>query len=242
MNKYEIILNKLKNGENASKIVDLVIEQVLAGKELLRSTSKIFKGGYIYSHYLNVCILAVTLGLKVKLSSQRLKSLGLLAIGHADTDDALDKEVLNKRKLNKLSKEIFRLVDVYDALTHPPVYRNTMTSFEVLTSIMNTNKFFDRTLVKILLEELTLYPRGSWVQLSTREIARVIAVNRELLLRPIVEVVLDWKGKSSKKKKEIDLSRNHFIYILRPLTEKEVVSFSKIKKGRKRNVRKNSFN
>ena len=93
---------------------------------------------------------------------------------------------------------------------------------KTLESIINSEKAFDPRLVKILLEELSLYPKGAWIQLSTNEIARVVEVNKGLLLRPVVRVYINWEGEYVEEEKIIDLSKNNLIHISRPLAVKEV--------------------
>ena len=88
--------------------------------------------------------------------------------------------------------------------------------------LFHSDKFFPPHLTKILLEELSLYPEGSWVMLSTREIGRVDKVNKGLILRPKVIIFIDGKGKRLKKKKEIDLAVQKFLYILRPMQHDEI--------------------
>jgi len=91
-----------------------------------------------------------------------------------------------------------------------------------IESIIKSEKAFDRRLVKILLEELSLYPKGAWVQLSTKEIGRVIRVNKGLLLRPAVRVYIDLEGRYIEEEKIIDLSMNNLVHIAGPLADEEV--------------------
>ena len=207
-----------------ANVIDSIIEALSSvdGESLLLYTSKIFDKDYIFAHSLNVCFISIRIGLKLGFAKERLNDLAFLALTHPSKDMGFPEGLLKEVKQDKESDEITRLADVYDALSHPPAYRHAMTPAETLSSVINTDKFFDRRLIKILLEELSLYPKGSWLQLSTKEIGKVIKVNKEILLRPTVEVLIDWEGKYLKERKEVDLSKNTAIYILRPLTEKEI--------------------
>jgi hypothetical protein len=97
-----------------------------------------------------------------------------------------------------------------------------MLPSETLLSILNSDKFFPAHIIKILLEELSLYPEGSWVMLSTREIGMVERVNKGLILRPRIIVFIDGKGKRLKKKRLVDLAVEKFVYILRPMENDEI--------------------
>lgn len=211
-----------------SGLVAFVIEKLSIEEEsLLLYTSKIFEKDYIFAHSLNVCLIALRIGMRMKFSKQRLNDLGFIALIHAAKDmgfvEGLQEGVTQDREM----EDIFKLADVYDALTHPPVYRHTMMPDETLKTIIKSDKSFDRRLVKILLEELSLYPRGTWVQLSTKEIGRVIKINKGMLLRPRVKIFMNWQGRPLDEERTVDLSKKSLIYITRPLTEEEAKNIIK---------------
>jgi len=191
-------------------------------QSLLLYTSKIFDEYYIFAHSLNVCLISIRIGLRLNFDKERLKDLGFLALTHAGKDMGFPEKLLKRTGHDKEMDEIIRLSDVYDALTHPPTYRHAMIPRETLESIIDSNGFFSRRLIKILLEELSLYPKGSWVQLSNKQIGKVIKVNKEALLRPTVKIFIDWQGSYLKEAKIIDLSKDSAIHVLRPLPEEEV--------------------
>ncbi len=191
--------------ESITNLIGFIIERLsFEGEPLLLYTSKIFDKDYIFAHSLNVCLISIRIGLRLNLDKKRLRDLGFLALAHARKDTGFPDGLLKEIKHDKQLDEIIGLADVYDGLSHPPAYRHAMAPYETLGSITKADEFFDRRLLKILLEELTFYPKGSWVQLCTKEIGRVIKVNKELLLRPTIEVFIDWEGKHLKKTKTIE--------------------------------------
>lgn len=209
--------------KNIDIVVDFIIKKLSSnGKSLLLYTSKIFDKDYIFAHSLDVCILALRIGQRQRFPRERLMALGILALTHAREDIGFPEELTKEIESDEEIDKIIRLADVYDALTHPPSYRHRMEPKKTLESIINSETAFDRRLVKILLEELSLYPKGAWIQLSTKEIGRVVEVNKGLLLRPVVRAYIDWEGRYIEEKKIIDLSRNSLIHISRPLTAEEV--------------------
>ena len=236
---YDSILQNLKNlsGEVDLEIlsktladsINLIIEALCSKttNALLLYTGKIFDKDYIFAHSLNVCIISIKIGLRLAFDKERIKDLGSLGLLHARKDIGFPEGLLRNIKYDKELDEIIRLADVYDALTHPPAYRHALTSAETLTTIIDTDKFFDRRLIRIILEELSVYPKGSWVQLCTNEIGIVVNINRELLLRPTVKIFIDCKGKYLEEARTVDLSKNKVIYILRPLTNEDIESIRK---------------
>ncbi|MBW1690815.1 MAG: hypothetical protein JRI71_09535 [Deltaproteobacteria bacterium] len=230
---YDGLLKRLKglSGETDTEVVseaigdliDFIIDRLFSkGQSLLLYTSKIFVKDYIFAHSLNVCLISIRIGLRLRFAQNRLKNLGVLALTHAQKDMGFPEGPLERMEHDKEMDEIIRLADVYDALTHPPEYRHAVVPRETLESIIDSDKLFDRRLIKILLDELTLYPTGSWVQLSNKQVGKVISVNRGQPLRPTVRVFIDWEGRYLKEKKIIDLSKDSSIHVLRPLTEEEV--------------------
>jgi len=206
-----------------SELLDFIIIRLSdENQPLLLYTSKIFEEDYIFAHSLNVCLIAIRIGIRLEYETSRLKVLGLLALTHARKDTELPEELVSGIIYDEEIDQIIRLSDVYDALTHPPSYRHAMVPSETLLSILHSDKFFHPHITKILLEELSLYPEGSWVMLSTREIGRVEKVNKGLILRPKIIVFIDGKGKPLKRKRQIDLAVQKFIYILRPMQNDEI--------------------
>jgi len=233
-NKYDGLLGILKklSGEIDVKVVrkisadsiDIIIESLSSetkDEAILLYTSKIFDKDYIFAHSLNVCIISIMLGLRLDFDKERLKDLGFLALLHAGGDIKLPEGLSAGIKHDKELDEIVRLADIYDALTHPPSYRHATTPAETLVSITAMEQSFDKKLVKILLQELTFYPKGAWVQLCTDEIARVVKINKMFPLRPTVEVFTDSEGGHLKGQRTIDLSKDHIIFISRPMTGEE---------------------
>lgn len=232
-NTYKGILNKMNelSGESSIKtlrkaisdLIDFIIEKLSSEDEcLLLYSSKFFDKDYIFAHSLDVCLISIRIGLRLGFEKERLKDLGFLALTHASKDMGFPAELVEGIRRDQKMEEIVRLADIYDALTHPPTYRNGLIPRETLESMIGCYDFVDRSLLKIILEEISLYPKGTWVELSTKEIGRVIKVNRGLPLRPKVEVFVDWEGNYLEEPKTVDLSQKNLIRVVRPLTEEEI--------------------
>ena len=204
----------------ANLIIFLIEKLYTKGGSLLLYTSKIFDKDYIFAHSLNVCLISLRIGMKLEFDKNRLKDLGFLALTHSSKDMGFPEGLSEKIKQDKELDEIIRLADVYDGQSHPPAYRHGIIPHETIMSILNTGNLFDSRLVKILLEELSLYPKGSWVQLCTGQIGKVIVINKDLPLRPTVKILIERRGEIEEK--IIDLSKNNLVYVLRPVAEKKI--------------------
>ena len=170
------------------------------------------KQDYIYAHSLNVCLLAIMLGLKRGFDKRRLKDMALLALTHAKKDIGIPEHLLEWVEQDKEMDEIVRLSDIYDTLTHPPEYRHQLTTSDTLVSIMDAYGLFDPTLVKILMDELSFYPEGSLVELNTKQRGKVVRTNKGYPLRPVVEVTSE-----DGQVLTIDLSKSLLIHITRSI-------------------------
>lgn len=116
--------------------------------------------------------------------------------------------------------KILGLVDTYTSLTVSPSARPRMRPHEAIREIVRSrHEAFPPTLIKALLSEISIFPPGTLVRLSTGEVGRVVAVNRNHPLRPRVEVVADTRGQRLVAAKVVDLAEAPFIYITGPVGE-----------------------
>lgn len=85
---------------------------------------------------------------------------------------------------------IIAIVDFYDAVTSDRVYQAAISPYAALR-MMYTGRgtLFDPLLVERFIQCLGIYPVGSVVELNTGEIGVVVALNREIRLRPHVVLV-----------------------------------------------------
>lgn len=118
---------------------------------------------------------------------------------------------------------IIGTVDVFEALTHTRAYRKRYLPYEAIKKIAKMgNKYFDLSILKILIQQIGIYPIGSWVFLNSNEIAKVITVNADYPLRPVVNIIYGLNRKALEKPRLINLSKEYNIYIKKPLADEEV--------------------
>jgi HD-GYP domain-containing protein (c-di-GMP phosphodiesterase class II) len=94
--------------------------------------------------------------------------------------------------------KIVAVADVYVAMISPRPYRTPYLPYEAVRSILHDggkNKF-DRTVLRALLDCVSLTPTGSPVELSDHTRARVIRANTGQHTRPVIEI-MDEAGKST---------------------------------------------
>jgi putative nucleotidyltransferase with HDIG domain len=84
------------------------------------------------------------------------------------------------------------IVDAFDAITSDRCYRDGLpTSDAIRILYRNRGQQFDANMVEAFIRMIGVYPPGSLVELSTGEIAIVVATHPGRKLRPRVEILLD---------------------------------------------------
>ncbi|MFC1658270.1 HD-GYP domain-containing protein [Candidatus Omnitrophota bacterium] len=109
--------------------------------------------------------------------------------------------------------QIVGLSDVYEAMMHKRPHRAKQSSLEVIKVLLNGKYSFSRRLIKVLIERVGIFPVGTSVMLSTREVAEVLRENINSPLRPKVKIMLDATGKRLQELRQIDLANNPTVYI-----------------------------
>lgn len=91
--------------------------------------------------------------------------------------------------------KLIGLADVYEAMSQPHANRQAVIPYEIMQELTeNREGLFSADLLQALSRTLTTYPPGSLLRLSTKELARVVAVSDETPLRPVVQVLCDESG------------------------------------------------
>ncbi|MDI9243924.1 HD-GYP domain-containing protein [Marinobacter sp. CHS3-4] len=84
------------------------------------------------------------------------------------------------------------IIDAYDAMTSDRCYRDGMPASDAIRVLyQNRGAQFDVDMVEAFIRMVGIYPPGTLVELSTGEVALVVAVHPGKKLKPRVEVLLD---------------------------------------------------
>ncbi len=128
---------------------------------------------------------------------------------------------LKDDEINEYAR-IVGLVDAYEAMTHPRPYRKKFLPYETAKEILKDKALFDPQVLKALIEQIGIYPVGSWVKLNTDEIGRVVRLTKAFPLRPTVNVIFGPDGRKLAEVKSVDLTRHLTLYIKKPLDNSEL--------------------
>lgn len=97
----------------------------------------------------------------------------------------------NRLKGRQISEtaQILGVVDVFDALVSERPYRRRMLPHEAVKELLvNERATFPREILKALVQQLSVFPLGTTVRLTTGEVGTVVRVNSRYPLRPVVRV------------------------------------------------------
>lgn len=123
--------------------------------------------------------------------------------------------------MNEFAK-ILAVCDVYDAFTHPRSYRPRHSPAQAVKILIDgVGDTFDRRVVKALVDDVSLYPRGSRVKLNTEEIGLVELVHPGAPLRPIVRITHDANQTQLIEPRRVNLLEQPFLYVKEILAEED---------------------
>jgi len=90
---------------------------------------------------------------------------------------------------------IIGLLSMFEALIHYRAYRKRLLPRDAIRELLIHHKnAFDPAFLKCLIDAISLYPVGSYVQLNSGDIGQVIRVHHRLPLRPTVHLSMDRHG------------------------------------------------
>lgn len=126
-------------------------------------------------------------------------------------------------QMHEYSK-IVAVIDVYEALTHPRSYRKALESHEAIKELLtiNASGLFEILILKVLINRIGIYPAGSWIELNTSEIGKVVLVNEDSPLRPKVNIIFGPDKERLPQIKSIDLTMRPNLFIKRSINPQEL--------------------
>jgi len=90
---------------------------------------------------------------------------------------------------------IIGLLSLFQALIHFRAYRKRLLPRDAIREILiKHKKSYDPAFLKGLIEAISLYPVGTYVQLNSGDIGQVVRVRDRLPLRPVVHLTMNRKG------------------------------------------------
>lgn len=109
---------------------------------------------------------------------------------------------------------VIGIADVLDAMLRSRVTRKALLPHEaVRLMILREKSNFPVRIMKSLVQQMSLFPIGTWIKLTSGEIGEVVQSNPRFPLRPLVRIAIDARGLRLREPRELDLSRNPLIHV-----------------------------
>jgi len=89
---------------------------------------------------------------------------------------------------------IIALADTFESMIHPRPFRSRYSIMDVYKKIFAAKQKYDPVFIKVLVDRLGFFPNGTYIQLNTKEVGRVVAQNRRSPLRPVVRLLYSESG------------------------------------------------
>lgn len=141
---------------------------------------------------------------------------------HERLDGSGYPEQRRRGQIHRLA-QFLAIADIFEAMTHDRPYQPARAPYVVLRELLSTSGgVLETDFLKLLVFRLGMYPVGSWVELSTREIARVTEARQHAPLRPLVQVISDSSRRLLPKGRALDLSAVSGVAVTRWLDEETV--------------------
>jgi HD-GYP domain-containing protein (c-di-GMP phosphodiesterase class II) len=119
--------------------------------------------------------------------------------------------------------KIIGICDSYEAMTHNRPHRKAAAQYISVLELADTkNMFFAPRFLKVFLDELTMYPVGSYVRLNNKAVGVVVGTNRSNPFKPTVRIVSDGQGNRILDERMIDLADTPILNIVAGISAEEV--------------------
>jgi HD-GYP domain-containing protein (c-di-GMP phosphodiesterase class II) len=116
---------------------------------------------------------------------------------------------------------IIGLMDMYVAMIKTRPYRERILRPDAVKYIIKEAKAqFPPKILKVFLNEISLFPVNTYVRLNNKSIGRVIATDKKQPLRPTILLLYDGLGERVGKRETVNLVGNPLLYIVDCIDEK----------------------
>jgi HD-GYP domain-containing protein (c-di-GMP phosphodiesterase class II) len=116
---------------------------------------------------------------------------------------------------------IIGLMDMYVAMIKKRPHRDRVLPPNAVKYIVKEAKEqFPPRILKVFLNQISLFPVNTYVRLNNKSIGRVIATDENQPLRPTIMLLYDGLGEKVGRRKSVNLASNPLLYIVDCLDEK----------------------
>lgn len=207
------------------KLIDLCLAGLVADIGMAMVPSHISEKTSILEENDRKAVMKHTL-VGYQLLTQRVKlknSLAMISLQHHENYDGTGyPQRMSGNSIEEFAR-IYSIADNYSALTSRRPHRVAGLPHDAIKKMISeiVSKF-DLKLVRQFLNILSMYPLGSYVELSDGRVGMVIDVNRDKLIRPSVRIVKESNGEMVRTLQFCNLGLDLQVYIVSAVDSKTV--------------------
>lgn len=117
------------------------------------------------------------------------------------------------------------LADTFDAMIHNRPHRKALAQyFSVKELVSSKNSLFPSRFIKIFLDEMGIFPVGSYVRLNNMETGRVISNSKLHPLKPTVKMIFNCLGEKLPEETIIKLEGDPVLYVTAAVSKEDLFS------------------
>lgn len=121
------------------------------------------------------------------------------------------------------SAKAIAVADIFEAFSHPRSFRKTFVSNEALHKVIEMRgRFCSARIIKALMDQITMFPLGTFVELNTGEVGTVVGVSRRNVLSPAVRIEYGVGGVRLSQPRVVNLENTPTTFVLRPLAVEDL--------------------
>lgn len=119
--------------------------------------------------------------------------------------------------------KVIGICDSYEAMTHNRPHKKALMQFTSVRQLIESKDLlFSPQILKVFLEEMSIYPIGSYVKLNNGAIGRVCRTNRSLPMKPVINLIFDGRGKKVDTGEAIDMAQNYVLNVVDVVAEEDL--------------------
>ena len=121
--------------------------------------------------------------------------------------------------------KIIGLADTFDAMIHNRPYRKALGVHASAKELVGSkNSLFSSKIIKAFLDEMGIFPIGSYVGLNNMEIGKVIATSKAHPLKPTIKLIFNSHGKRVPEETVINIKEHPVLYVTGAVNEEDLPS------------------
>lgn len=115
---------------------------------------------------------------------------------------------------------VIHICNEFETLTHQKTYGGLFTPVDAMKKMRDEMRnYFHTDIIKLFFSKLSVYPLGSFVVLSSQETAKIVEINEDFVMRPVIMIVLDTEGREKTKPVRINLREKPNLYIKKAIVD-----------------------